>query len=548
LRQIVTNLTGNAIKFTEKGTVRVVVSLKTDATHSGRKVYAIDVIDSGIGIPNDKLESIFEAFVQADASVTRRFGGTGLGLSISRRFARALGGDIVASSTPGKGSTFAVTVECGPLEGVPMLQPAEVLAPAQNALAAQKARWEFPPSRILVVDDGAENRQLVALVLDEYGITVEEAENGQIGLQKALAEKFDVVLMDIQMPVMDGDTATRKMREHGLTLPIYALTANLMQGFEDGLKVAGFTGYLAKPIDIDKLLETLADTLGGRRAQDLPAATPTMPAATTVDSAKAVVEGPPLISRLADKPRLLPAVRKFSARLNEQLDAMDLAWSARDLAKLAALAHWLKGAAGTVGYDVFTEPAIELEQWVKAGAENRIESALAQLRHLQRRIVVPGVDRDAPEHGAEAAVDAQGELHVPAISPEQSPPIADGVVSVAAPAAEEPPLISRLADKPRLLPAVQKFTARLNAQMDAMDVAWKTRNLAELGALAHWLKGAAGTVGYDAFTEPAIELEKSVHAGAESSIEAALEQLRRLQRRIVVPGTAGDAPGARVSN
>jgi len=394
LRQIVTNLLGNAIKFTEKGGVKVVVYLKTE---HGNKVYAIDVKDSGIGIPTDKLESIFEAFVQADASVTRRFGGTGLGLSISRRFARALGGDIVASSTPGKGSTFAVTLDCGAMDGVRMLDPAEVLAVAADSLTAGKTRWAFPKSRVLVVDDGAENRELVALVLDECGITVEQAENGEIGLQKAMEGKFDAVFMDIQMPVMDGDTATRKLREQGFKLPIFALTANAMKGYEEELKAAGFTGHLTKPIDIDELVEALAETLGGRRIPEASAPIADLAKeAAAPDTEAAVADEPPLISRLASMPRLRPTVEKFTARLDEQLDAMDSAWKTRNFSELAALAHWLKGAAGTVGYDAFTEPATELEQVVKAGAENQIGNKLEQLRRLQKRIVVPGASSEVP--------------------------------------------------------------------------------------------------------------------------------------------------------
>ncbi|MGH8673593.1 MAG: ATP-binding protein, partial [Burkholderiales bacterium] len=356
LRQIVTNLAGNAIKFTERGGVRVVMRL---AAQGGPPMLCIDVIDSGIGIPQDKLESIFDPFVQADTSVTRRFGGTGLGLSISRRFARALGGDIVAASTPGEGSTLSVTIECGPLEGVRMLQPAEVLAADEGVASAAQVRWQFPPSRVLVVDDGAENRDLVALVLDEYGLTVEQAENGRVGLEKAAEGKFDAVLIDIQMPVMDGQTATRLMRERGLKLPIFALTANAMKGFEKELIDAGFTGYLTKPIDLDHLIETLAAALGGRREQ--PEAALAAVAESAGAAAPAAPAEEPLISRLAGKPRLLPAIRKFTARLDEQLDAMDRACKARDFQELAALAHWLKGAGGTVGYDAFTEPSMELE-------------------------------------------------------------------------------------------------------------------------------------------------------------------------------------------
>jgi PAS domain S-box-containing protein len=396
LRQIVTNLVGNAIKFTEKGGVRVALHLKTGNVPP---LLTIDVSDSGIGIPVDKLDSIFDPFVQADTSVTRRFGGTGLGLSISRRFARALGGNIVASSEPGKGSTFAVTIDCGPLDGVRMLEPAEVLPAEEDVRTHDGVQWKFPRARVLVVDDGPENRDLVTLVLEEYGLQVEQAENGKTGLDLALQGRFDVVLIDIQMPVMDGNTATRLMRERGLKLPIYALTANAMKGFEEEIVAAGFTGYLTKPLDIDKLVATLAETLGGERAveqprQDVPAAR------VSVAAPPASAPEPPLVSRLADKPRLLPAIQKFTVRLGQQLDAMEQAWKARNLTELAALAHWLKGAAGTVGYDAFTEPSTELEQLVKSGSESGIDAALGRLRRLQHRIVVPEVAASAPESAA----------------------------------------------------------------------------------------------------------------------------------------------------
>jgi PAS domain S-box-containing protein len=387
LRQIITNLAGNAIKFTERGEVRVVMRL---AAQRERPLLGIDVIDSGIGIPQDKLESIFDPFVQADSSVTRRFGGTGLGLSISRRFARALGGDIVARSTPGKGSTLSVTIECGSLDGVRMLQPAEVLAADEQRVGAANVRWEFPPSsRVLVVDDGAENRDLVALVLEEYGVAVEQAENGQAGMERALQGKFDAVLIDIQMPVMDGLTATRLMRERGLKLPILAMTANAMKGFEQELMDSGFTGYLTKPIDLDHLIETLATCLGGAQAAQAVAIAAVSETAGAAEPARPGPIAEPLISRLADKPRLLPTIRKFTARLAEQLDAMDRALSARDFKELAGLAHWLKGAGGTVGYDAFTEPATELELHARAGAGSEVEKALLRLRALERRIVVP---------------------------------------------------------------------------------------------------------------------------------------------------------------
>lgn len=388
LRQVVTNLLGNAIKFTERGTVRIVMHLERSGA---APLFSIDVSDSGIGIAADKLGSIFEAFVQADTSVTRRFGGTGLGLAISRRFARALGGDIVVSSVPGEGSTFAIRVACGPLDGVSMLSPGQIMDDEATRLAAPgQSHWLFPVGqRVLVVDDGPENRELIRLVLEECGIAVDQAENGKEGMEMALAGDHGLVLMDMQMPVMDGYMATRLLRRQGYAKPVFALTAHAMKGFEQEVTEAGCSGYLTKPVDIDRLLAAIAGVLGGRLAggarSDEMAPPPAVPVPVPLDGAAL----PPLVSRLADRPRLHSSIRKFTSRLASQLDAMDAAWRANDLAELAALAHWLKGAAGTVGYDAFTEPAAELETWITAQDSAAIAASLRQLRDLQARIVEP---------------------------------------------------------------------------------------------------------------------------------------------------------------
>jgi len=409
LRQIVTNLVGNAIKFTEQGAVRVVIRASGSMAVPQ---YEIDVIDSGIGIPADKLDGIFEAFVQADSSVTRRFGGTGLGLAISRRFARALGGDIVVRSEPGVGSTFAVTLDAGPLAGVHMLEPTEACQLDVDVADEGYARWEFPSARILVVDDGAENRELVKLVLEENGLTVDEAENGQVAVDKAAVTRYDVILMDMSMPVMDGYTATRTLRQKGLKVPIFALTAHAMKGFEKEVLEAGCTGYVTKPIDIDVLLGALAEKLGGKRVHGEPAAPqplasqpapirPTTAQPTPVEAARrtataASAEGAPVLSSYANQQRMWPILGRFAARLDEQLTAMDQAYSELDFPNLAALAHWLKGAGGTVGYHAFTEPARTLETCAKAGDGPGANAALRELHHLAERLEVPGEEQAAP--------------------------------------------------------------------------------------------------------------------------------------------------------
>jgi PAS domain S-box-containing protein len=401
LRQIITNLVGNALKFTSRGSVTVVLTL---APETQPPVLVIEINDTGIGVPADKLEAIFEPFVQAEASTTRHYGGTGLGLAISRRFARALGGDIVARSTPGQGSSFRVTLEAGALDGVAWLAP-EALAAAQASVSADESgsAWQFAPAHVLVVDDGAENRELVRLVLESAGLQVSQAEHGAAALERVAAERYALVLMDVQMPVMDGYTATRLMRERGHTMPVLALTANAMKGFEAEIRSAGFTGHLTKPVDIDAMLATLAQHLQGERVERAAVA----PIAA-VDSAVALPApllspappAEPIVSRLARHPRLQHVVRSFALQLPGRLQAMDDALARHDLAELESLAHWLKGAGGTVGYDAFFEPARDFEQHAKAADAPAMRASLAELRGLAARIVIPAASAPVAEVAA----------------------------------------------------------------------------------------------------------------------------------------------------
>ena len=390
LRQILTNLVGNAIKFTARGGVRVVLRLQPQA--SGQR-YCIDVCDSGIGIPADKLESVFEPFVQAESSTTRRFGGTGLGLTISRGFARAMGGDIVATSVLGQGTTFSVWLEAGDLSATPMLPPEALIADADAAAAstAPVVRWTFPNARVLVVDDGAENRQLVRVLLEEVGLHISEAENGQLALDAVAQGHFDLVLMDMQMPVMDGQTATRLLRERGCTLPVIALTANAMKGFERELEASGFSGYLTKPIDVDALLADLAQRLGGTavevtRAETAAATGEPAGAEHPAAAASALDDETPLRSRLAGHAKLGRIVARFIEQLPAKRLQMDEAAARGDMTELAALAHWLKGAGGSMGFDELFEPAKALERAAHQGDQAAARAALRQVAGLQSRI------------------------------------------------------------------------------------------------------------------------------------------------------------------
>ena len=379
LRQLLINLVGNAVKFTQAGGVRIVAGL----AHTGaRPQLTIEVIDTGIGIPPDKLDSIFDPFVQADTSVTREFGGTGLGLAICRRIVEALGGDLTVRSRPGEGSVFAATIDTGPLEGVKLLA-----APPSGEIHAKNPSAEIrtstlPPARVLLVDDGGTNRKLIGLVLRRAGAEVVDAENGSVGVELATSGRFDLILMDMQMPVMDGYTATRTLRRLGIQTPIIALTAHAMKGDEAKCRSAGCTGYLAKPIDADLLLDTVAAAVGDAGLEAARAHSP--PAQPPADHL-ALVSTLPM-----DDPEFREIAEEFSQRLGEQLVAMKHAWESGDVAELGALAHWLKGAGGTVGFPAFTEPAEHLEQLAKSEQTGQIDATIAEIAELAGRIAVPG--------------------------------------------------------------------------------------------------------------------------------------------------------------
>ncbi|GAB4145405.1 MAG: hypothetical protein Fur0037_13320 [Planctomycetota bacterium] len=260
LRQILINLLGNAIKFTEKGRVLMRVSMAGD----GKLCFEIE--DTGIGMDPARLEELFRPFEQADSSTARRFGGTGLGLCISKKLACLLGGDIVATSEEGKGSRFTVSIDPGDLADVAMReQPRE--APPRP-----KRRREEPPAarirkRLLLVEDGADNQRLIAFILRKAGATVALVDDGKQAVEMALdaeasGKPFDLVLMDMQMPVMDGYEAAASLRRAGFTKPIVALTANAMSGDEAKCLEAGCTAFATKPVDRRALLAKLAELLG----------------------------------------------------------------------------------------------------------------------------------------------------------------------------------------------------------------------------------------------------------------------------------------------
>ena len=262
LRQILINLAGNAIKFTEAGKVQLVARLLHAQSPQPR--LQIEVVDSGIGMTEEQVSKLFRPFSQVDTSASRKHGGTGLGLAISKRLASKLGGDITVSSVPGEGSTFTVTVATGSLANAEMLQdPAEAQLATRSPEKPVALKTKLD-CRVLLAEDGPDNQRLISFLLKKAGAEVTLADNGQIACERALAARdenrpFDVILMDMQMPVLDGYEATAKLREVGYTGPILALTAHAMSTDREKSLDSGCNDYVTKPLDRQRLLAVVGE-------------------------------------------------------------------------------------------------------------------------------------------------------------------------------------------------------------------------------------------------------------------------------------------------
>jgi len=266
LNQILINLVGNAIKFTESGEVRLVLRL-LDYDSNEPKI-RIDVADTGIGMTRRQIARLFRPFAQADTSTTRKFGGTGLGLAISKRLARILGGDLDVNSVPGKGSTFTLTIPTGSLEGVRLLEgQVGVEVPAEHVDSPPEVPKTRLDCRVLLVEDGLDNQRLISFLLKKAGAEVVLAENGRLACDFVLGAReegnsFDLILMDMQMPVMDGYMATRELRQRGVTTPIVALTAHAMSGDREKCINAGCDNYVTKPVSREELIAMVGSYVG----------------------------------------------------------------------------------------------------------------------------------------------------------------------------------------------------------------------------------------------------------------------------------------------
>jgi signal transduction histidine kinase/DNA-binding response OmpR family regulator len=370
VRQVLINLVSNAIKFTEAGEVRLRISL-IGRPSDGRPMLRFDVGDTGIGLSSDAIDKLFAPFTQADASMARRFGGTGLGLAISKRLAQMLGGDIVVTSTPGEGSVFSFTVETGCLDGVTLLQDPNLEAAAMPPARVETSDLGAPlRARVLLAEDTPDVQRLFAYYLRSAGAVVEVADNGIVACERALAaaaagQPFDVILMDMQMPELDGEQATMRLRRAGYTGPIIALTAHTMQSEREKCERAGCDDFLSKPTDPATLAEAI------RRNARIPDTAETSPA--------------PVVSTLNGDAELMELLAMFVAGLPERVSALERSLELGDLGGLTRQAHQLKGTAASYGFVAIAEVAGHLETNCKESALDAVRRQVSEVADLCRR-------------------------------------------------------------------------------------------------------------------------------------------------------------------
>lgn len=375
LRQCLVNLIGNAIKFTPSGHVHVHVQVERS---QGEPRLRFDVEDTGIGIAPAKQEQIFEAFVQADGTTTRKYGGTGLGLTITRKLATLLGGTVSVKSELGRGSVFSLAIAAGLCASDCPPQD----APAEEPVAAGSpcGRDAKLSGRVLVAEDVKTNQILIRLMLQRLGLDATLVENGNEAIREATHGSYDLILMDIEMPEKNGYEATRELRSLGMTTPIIALTAHAMNEDRQNCLAAGCDDYLAKPIDRDQLFEILAKHLHAGEGADMSTQPQTPESLQPAAAETPVICWDRLISRIVEEDlarELMPlCIQDNKTRLAALVEAVE----AKDAANVKLYAHAIKGASANLGAETLSEVARCLE---RMAADADLSLAAEYLRRIQ---------------------------------------------------------------------------------------------------------------------------------------------------------------------
>ena len=359
IKQIIINLLSNAVKFTASGSIRMSIRWLPDA-----QSLEWCITDTGIGLSRDQQAKLFTPFEQADASTTRQYGGTGLGLYVSKRLAEMLGGSVTVESALGKGSKFTLTLNAQTVDAEQFIQQAPIMLPAANTQPFNMSQRLV--GHVLLAEDNIHNQELIGMYLRKLGLKHTLADNGLRAVELATQQSYDLVLMDMQMPVLDGWEATTQLRARGYTQPIIALTANALRSDVERCLAAGCTGFLAKPIDRRIFSETLTQYLTREAC-----------ASSTLPPLESVL--------LAEEPELEDLVEKFITELPILIDQTKQLCQAEDWGNMKRCLHDLKSVSGGYGYPLLSQIAGKLEFELLTDQRPNLDHLMTELKATSQR-------------------------------------------------------------------------------------------------------------------------------------------------------------------
>ena len=364
IKQVIINLCSNAIKFTEHGYIHVYISFSL--LH--KKLY-FEVVDTGIGLTDEQIDKIFNAFMQADSSTTRKYGGTGLGLSLSKQLTEKLGGEISVKSTYGSGSRFTASFATGSLDNIKIIKnPIEL--PHENFRKPTVQLHNKLKGSILLAEDNYNNQRLVTLYLKRMGSNVDVTivDNGRSAVERALEREFDLIFMDMQMPIMGGLLATITLRKKGCTKPIVALTANAMKEDVEKCLKAGCDEFITKPIDRKLFYSTVSKYL----------------------EPDAEIDNSPIYPDLDhDDLDLTDVIQEFLVELPKKINTIKQLQQQNDTTRLLEQTHQLKGLGGGMGYTIVSQLAAKIEFHSKNNNPEAVNALIDELENVMSRMQMP---------------------------------------------------------------------------------------------------------------------------------------------------------------
>ena len=362
VKQILLNIVNNAIKFTSEGRVTIRVNYTNDNQN-----LCIDVSDTGIGMSEELQNRLFKPFTQADATTTREYGGTGLGLHLSKQLAQILGGDINVDSKPDRGSCFSILIQAPMVEGSSWIEN-EAALPGRK-VHEEAVNYPVLSGQVLLAEDIDANQKLISLCIRRLGAEIEIAENGKVAVEKALSGNFDLILMDMQMPVMDGMEAVEILRSRDYQVPIVALTANAMESDKKKYQTIGCNGFISKPLQRDEFNKVLSEFLPKGKV-------------TEVDAS------PILSDLLEEEPGMASLIKSFIEQLPDMVSSLKSALKSGDDELFKKTAHNLKGMGGGFGFPQISDLGGRIEfEFAKEDAAaitksiEEVESLLARIQY-----------------------------------------------------------------------------------------------------------------------------------------------------------------------